>query len=330
MLNFHSIFKDDINNFLAIRETVLNDSTFKRYIRYLTSFDTFLAKIGLHEREISESIFNEWQKTIAGKAITKAGKIVIIRIFIRYLRSLGVSAYTPVIPKISKDYIPYIFSDEELNRIFSAADNIVSTKAQSNPYLKTAFPMILRVLYGSGLRIGETLALQMKDIDFDGGILKILHAKNAKHRLVPMSPSLTEILQRYCLSMGILGDPDAFLFPSPDPERPMSLQSVKNKFDIILKNLGIKLPNRNRYERGPCQHCLRHVFVLKSFTNAQKNGRNIDDSVPFLSIYLGHDSLKETEKYLKFSSELFPNALKLFEDYTVMVFPEANYEKQTF
>jgi len=329
MLNFRSIFKDDINNFLAIRETVLSDSTFKRYIRYLTSFDVFLANIGLHEKEISEPIFNEWQKTITGKVITKAGKIVIIRTFIRYLQSLGVSAYTPVIPKIPNDYIPYIFSDEELNQIFSVADNIISTKAQPNPYLKTAFPMILRILYGSGLRIGETLALQMKDIDFDGGILRILHAKNDKFRLVPMSPSLTEILRRYCLAIGIFSSPDAFLFPSPDPKRPMSLQTVKNKFEVILKNLGIKLPNRKRYERGPCQHCLRHVFVLKSFTKAQKNGRNIDDNVPFLSIYLGHDSLKETEKYLKFSSELFPDALKLFEDYTTLVFPEADYEKQT-
>jgi len=69
------------------------------------------------------------------------------------------------------------------------------------------------------------------------------------------------------------------------------------------------------------------MFVFKSFAQAQKNGKSINDSVPFLSIYLGHDSLKETEKYLKFSSELFPNALELFEDYAGTVFPEAGYEK---
>ena len=41
---------------------------------------------------------------------------------------------------------------------------------------------------------------------------------------------------------------------------------------------------------------------------------------PYLSIYLGHDSLKETEKYLKFSSEMFPDAMELFDSYTAESF----------
>ena len=327
MLNFHSIFKDDISNFLAVRRTVLGVSAFKHDVSYLTCFDTFLSNIGLQERTISETVFNEWQKTLTGKTRTKAEKIGIIRIFIKYLQSVGVSAYVPIIPKVIDDYIPYVFSDEELEKLFSAADNIKICKRQPNPDIKTVFPMILRILYGCGLRIGETLTLKMKDIDLKRGILTLLHTKNEKHRLVPMSPSLTVILQQYCLAMGIIGTPDAFLFPDKNPAIPMSIRAVYNKFDVILKNLEIKLPNRNRYERGPCQHCLRHVFVLKSFAKAQKIGRNIDDSVPFLSIYLGHNSLKETEKYLKFNCELFPNALELFEDYTEKVFPEVEYEK---
>ena len=327
MVRFHSIFKGDINNFLAIRKTVLSDSTIEHYTCCLASFDAHVVSIGLQEKAIPETVFNEWQKTITGKTRTKAGKIAAIRVFFKYLHSLGISAYMPVIPKIADYYVPYIFSDEELGLIFNAADTIVITKGQPNPYIKTAYPMILRLLYGCGLRIGETLALQVKDIDLKGGILTLLHTKNEKRRLVPMSPSLTDIVRQYCLAMGITGTPDAFLFPSADPQRPMAIWAVRNKFNVILKNLGIKLPNKKRSGRGPCHHCLRHVFVLKSFAQAQKNGRNIDDSVPFLSIYLGHDSLKETEKYLKFSSELFPNALELFEDYAGMVFPEADHEK---
>jgi len=327
MVRFHSILKDEINGFLAVRKTVLSNFTIELYTHYLKSFDTFLVNIGLQEKIISEDIFNEWQKIITGKTRTKAGKIGTIRLFFKYLHSLGILAYIPVIPKIADDYIPYIFSDDELCRLFSAADTIARTKGQPNLYMRKEFPMILRLLYGCGLRIGETLVLQMKDVDLKGGILTLLHTKKEKHRLVPMSPSLTDILRQYCLAMGIVGIPDAFLFPSADPARLMSIQAVRNKFNCLLKSLGIKLPNRNRYERGPCQHCLRHVFVFKSFLQAQKNGRSIDDSVPFLSIYLGHDSLKETEKYLKFSSELFPSTLELFESYAGMVFPEVDYEK---
>ena len=74
-------------------------------------------------------------------------------------------------------------------------------------------------------------------------------------------------------------------------------------------------------------HCLRHVFVFKSFAKAEQAGRRIDDIVPYLSIYLGHDSLKETEKYMKFSSEMFPDAMDLFEDYTARIFPEVNFSE---
>lgn len=74
-------------------------------------------------------------------------------------------------------------------------------------------------------------------------------------------------------------------------------------------------------------HCFRHVFVFKSFANAEQDGRSIDDSIPYLSIYLGHDSLGETEKYLKFSSDMYPEAIELFEEYAGDVFPEVGYEQ---
>jgi integrase len=290
---FNSIFGSEFENYLTVRKTALSDSAYKHEICYLTSFDAFLAGIGLQKKEISEPIFNEWQKTLTGKMSSIANKIIVIRLFIKYLHTLGIQAHTPVIPKTPDDYIPYIFSDEELDRIFNEADNIIVTNVQPNPLIKTAFPMILRMLYGCGLRIGETLALKMKDIDLDGGLLTLLHTKNEKHRLVPMRSSLTEILRQYCLAMGLCGNPDALLFPSANLSVPMSVKSVQNKLDVILKNLGMKASTGNRYERarGPCQHCMRHVFVFKSFAQAQRNGRGIDDSVPFLSIYLGHDSL---------------------------------------
>lgn len=52
----------------------------------------------------------------------------------------------------------------------------------------------------------------------------------------------------------------------------------------------------------------------------------MDDSIPFLSIYMGHCDLTETEKYLKFSSDMFPENTELFEAYTEGIFPEVQYE----
>jgi integrase len=193
--------------------------------------------------------------------------------------------------------------------------------------MQIEFPMIRRLLFGCGLRIGETLALQMKDVDLTGGILTILHAKKDKQRLVPMSSTLTDVLRRYCLAIGIVSIPNAFLFPGVDPVKPTSIRSIRNKFDVNMKNIGITLEKRVWHERGPCMHCFRHVFVFKSFAQAEYYGRSIHDSIPFLSVFLGHDSLMETEKYLKFSNEMYPEALELFECYTENVFPEVAYEQ---
>ena len=230
-------------------------------------------------------------------------------------------------PYVLTAYVPYIFSDEELKRIFTLSDNITLTKSQPNPYIQLEFPMMLRIMYGCGLRVGETLALKMKNVDLDGGILILKQTKGDKQRLVPMHQTLTSILNKYCLAMGLIGKAEALLFPSSIQEIPFSVKSARNKFNTILKYAGISMKGRAKRERGPCLHCLRHVFAFKSFAEAEKSGRPIDASVPYLSIYLGHDSLKETESYLKFSSELYPEAMELFEDYTLQIFPEVAYDE---
>ena len=328
MVEFCSVFKEEFSNFLGIRKAILSRSAFNHDQCYLASFDTYISDCNLRQKVIFESVIIGWSNTLTGKTSSKANIIIVIRIFTKYLHSLGISAFMPVVPIVADDYIPYIFSDEELKKIFDAADNISMTKSQPNRCIQAEFPMALRLLYGCGLRIGETLALQMKDVDLDGGVLTMLHTKNFKQRIVPMSPSLMEILQQYCLAMGLIGKSDAYLFPSADYTQPMSIQSARNKFDLILKSTRIVLKWRNWHERGPCMHCFRHLFVFRSFSKAEYEGRSISDSMPFLLIYLGHDSLIETDKYLKFSSEIYPQALNLFEEYAREVFPEVDYEEE--
>ena len=53
---------------------------------------------------------------------------------------------------------------------------------------------------------------------------------------------------------------------------------------------------------------------------------SLTDSVPFLSIYLGHDTLNETKKYLKFSSEMYPETTELFGSFMKDLLPEVDHE----
>ena len=327
MIRFESILKSELSEFISLRETCLSKSAFDHDCHYLQKFDGYLARSGCEKKEISEELITEWVGSLIGKSSSIANEVIVIRIFLQHLNTAEIRVYIPPVPKVFDDYIPYIFSDMELAKIFMSADNIPMTKRQTNLNIQFEYPMVLRLMYSCGLRIGETLMLKMQDVDFDNGVLILKHTKGDKQRLVPMHCALTLILTNYCMAMGLTGKTDSFLFPSAIFGIPMSTHTALHRFEKILKQSDISLPGRQKYQRGPCLHCLRHVFAFKSFANAEMDGRGINDSVPYLSIYLGHNSLQETEKYLKFSSEMYPEAMELFEEYTTEIFPEVSYEE---
>jgi integrase/recombinase XerD len=327
MTDFKSILKAELSDFLSLRKISKSKSTYEHDRYILRIFDEYLNDISCINKNLTANQVSGWIQTLKGKSSSIANMVIVVRIFLVHLNNYDINPYVPPIPKVCDDYIPYIFSDDEMTRIFTIADSLQKIKPVKNTLIHVECPMILRLMYGCGLRIGETLLLKMKDTDFDIGILALKNTKSDKQRIVPMHHSLIEILESYCMAMGIIGNPNARLFPTIQFQEPLSPASMHHKFNDILREADIFLPERKKHQRGPCMHCLRHVFVFKSFANLEKGGHRINDVIPYLSIYLGHDSLKETEKYLKFSSEMFPEAMELFEDYTAEVFPEVNYDE---
>lgn len=65
---------------------------------------------------------------------------------------------------------------------------------------------------------------------------------------------------------------------------------------------------------------------LRSSHSHRLNARADIWTTPFLSIYLGHDGISETAKYLKFSNELFPESIDAFGDFMSGLLPEVDYE----
>lgn len=190
-------------------------------------------------------------------------------------------------------------------------------------------PVILRIIYGCGTRIGETLALTMGDVDLKNGTLLLKKTKRNKERMVPMHPNLTKVLVDYCMALKIVGSPDRYLLDNQENGEPISVKRARCLFDRLLNETEIELLGRQKHERGPCLHCLRHRFAIDSFIQAEQNHQCLDDAVPYLSIYLGHDSLEKTQKYLKFSAELYPGALDNFASFTADIFPEVINKTKT-
>lgn len=323
---FRSVYADELALYYELRNKSLSTSAIMHEACYLKRFDHFLCNHVQSKGAISESMIGDWIKTVNGKSSSVENEVIVIRQFLKFLQSYGIKTFIPVIPKVHEDYIPYIFSDEELEKIFKAADSISIKSKQADPAIIIEFPVIIRLLYCCGLRIGETVKLKFSDVDLERGILYMYNTKNDKHRLVPISDEMRMILQKYCMACGLLNKKDSWLFPSFKNEGHISDRAIKHKFNTILEANNIRLPNRKKHERGPCLHCFRHVFAFKSFTKAEREGRHLDDAIPYLSIYLGHDSLNETAKYLKFSNEMFPEAIDMFGDFMEVFVTEVDYE----
>ena len=323
---FNSIYSDQFMQYYDLRSSVLSESARKHELCYLCRFDCYIKEHVDSRGMLTEEFINSWIGTLTGKSSSIENEVIVIRQFLTFLKLSGEKVHYPIIPKVRDDYVPYLFSDCELECIFDSADNVIQRDIKTDPYLVIEFPVIIRLLYSCGLRIGETIKLSMADVDLENGILRMINTKGDKQRFVPMAEGMTDILTKYCMAMGLTGKSDGWLFPSAIKDGHISDRSVKHRFEYILRDNNIRLDNRKKHERGPCLHCFRHVFAFRSFAQAERNGRHLDDTIPYLSLYLGHDRLDETAKYLKFSNELFPEAIDAFGNFMDGLLPEVEYE----
>ena len=96
-----------------------------------------------------------------------------------------------------------------MRRIFEASNKIYPNRRST---MHLAMPVLIRLLYCTGLRVMEALNIQLKHIDLTKGTLLIVSAKFNKDRLIPVSESMLSILKEYCRVMHPLYKPEDYLF----------------------------------------------------------------------------------------------------------------------
>ncbi len=284
----------------------------------LKRFSRFTLAYRVTNPILTKELVDAWlQKRPQEKEVTWEHRINTLRQFVRYLNDLGYSAYMPYRKRkiLRNVYVPYIFTDEELQRFFHACDQIpphpLSQKCQ-------VFPALFRVLYGCGLRISEALALQMKDVDLAAGVLTIRRAKFDKDRLIPMSSSLTAYLATYVKTVHALSGSGSYLFLKKDGTRPRADTVYKN-FRTILWKSGI---SHGGPGRGPRLHDLRHSFATHALRHMVQQGMDLYCALPILSTYLGHASVAATERYVRLTADQYPDLLTTISQTCAGVFPE--------
>jgi integrase/recombinase XerD len=97
-----------------------------------------------------------------------------LRVFFEYWRQrqkLSVVPMPPSLPKYTSPFMPYIYSKEELRSLLK-----VIPQCQQRRWCQMSdatFRMLLLLLYGTGMRIGEALRLCLIDVDLDNDIIQI-------------------------------------------------------------------------------------------------------------------------------------------------------------
>jgi integrase/recombinase XerD len=219
-----------------------------------------------------------------------------------------------------KQFHSFIFTDEELRKLTNAADNFATNSSRLKRCLSILpHPFIVRMLIGTGMRIGEILALNVEDIDTEKRVVRVVNGKNGVSRFIPISGSLT-IEMRYYLSH-IPRSGSEPLFMSPYTNKHYSYDAMRYFIQETFKEAGIKPRNGEK----PKIHSFRHTFCTKSIGRMMSSGMNFYSALPILSAYMGHVNTFDTEKYIKFTETSFEGVLNQ-ETLLAELIPEVNDE----
>jgi len=288
----------------------------------LKAFDRFAKSKGINSICISESLAGEWYGRRTGEAnSTWSHRVNFLRQFCIYLLNLGFDVYIPQKQpaKHDKTFIPYIYSDDEIQSILEAADSLRMYDLHMNSAL-FIIPALFRLLFATGLRIGEALALKMEDVNTDANFLIVRKSKNGKERIVPFTDSLSKVLiqyKSYREKLPCLKGEQFFIKPNGTDCLSVGVINCWWQKTLSIANI----PRRGKID-GPRVYDARHSFCVKSIKKMIGEGKDLYFSLPVLSTYIGHTKLSSTDRYVRMTADMYPDLLAKVESICAYIFPK--------
>ncbi len=168
--------------------------------------------------------------------------------------------------------IPEILTQEEIKKLIEVTPNI-------------KHKLIIKLLYGCGLRVSELINIRKEDINFNESLIKINLSKGRKDRFVKIPDSLKNELESYLnlISSNIL-------FESARRGK-LTTKTIQ----LIIKNASKKA----QIKKNIHPHTLRHSFA----THLLEQGTDLR----IIQKLLGHSDIKTTQIYLSVSQQSIKN-----------------------
>jgi integrase len=305
-----SALSKELDRYLAIRRSlgyglVSAEGILRRFIAFADREDA---------EYISTDLFLRWQTTF-GRASrqTWSQRLGMIRLFAQWMHGLDPGHEVPphgLIPRRLRRGRPYIYSAEEISRIVDAAAALPSVNGLRALTYSTLFGLIA----ATGLRISETLALDIDDVDLENGVLTIRRGKFGKARLLPLSESVTVRLSTFAKERDrLLGTRQRAFFLSKDRTR-LKVGRTEYIFAYVCQNIGLRpVQKSDRHGRGPRIHDLRHTFAVRTLMDWYRTGKNPTQEMIKLTTYLGHGNPEHTYWYIQAIPELLDLACRRAE-----------------
>jgi len=316
MTAYVGVFAEQLANFLAVKQAL--GFAYTTEAAELLRFSRFTVTWGVNEPILTREVVQAWNARRPHEGLRNNGRRVsVLRQFSLYLNTLGADVYVaPPHGHIRHcTFTPYIFTHDEVERIFTYSDRLYPHRGSAMPYV---MPVLLRLLYGCGLRISEAVRLSNQDVDLQGGVLAIKNSKCGKDRQLPMAPSLLGICRAYSAAIHRRSSGSDYFFMKAN-HQPITRDNVYRRFREILWATGISHGGKGV---GPRLHDLRHTFAVHSLKRAVDRQLDVYCALPVLSSYLGHASVTATEQYVRLTAEVFPEIGAALDRTCAGVIPE--------
>lgn len=311
-----STLRDAIEKYLALRRGL--GAQLREPGIHLHHFADFLDRHAA--TVVTAELALEWATAAAhATPATWATRLGDVRRFSAWMSATDPRTEVPprgLLPERYRRVQPYIYSDEEIERIVREAARLPSPSGVRALTYATLFGL----LASTGLRLGEAVSLDRDDVDLCAGVLAIRRAKFGKSRFVPMHESTTRALQHYARRRdSLLACPRSPAFLLAEGGTRITQDSARYNFVVVSRSIGLRPPaRRHHYGCGPRLHDMRHRLAVRTLVRWYREGRDVERELPKLSTYLGHVHIADTYWYIEAVPELLrlatERAISLRED----------------
>lgn len=216
-----------------------------------------------------------------------------------------------------EELLPHIFTTNELNAIFKTIFEY--QKYTSNVIHPECICAYIKTLLTMGLRPGEGRRLKLSDLHLNDEEMYIIirETKFYKKRLVTFGKQVQSMLLKFLSwrqSVGMEESPESFLFLDKTGKN-ITEASIKRAFRKVLKRAGvIKQEDGTKYTYYRL-YDLRHTFATKRVEVWYEEGDDPQSMLQYLSTYLGHVRLEDTQRYITMTNIIMQEASSRFKKY---------------